>query len=82
MKQHKKLILTALLTFGIGSAYAAAEIPKFDAADANGDSFVDEAEFAPAKAAGAPKPFAEFDTNKDGKLDKEEYAAVLGEECE
>ena len=40
------------------------------------------AEFAKAQEAGVETAYAELDKDGDGKLSKEEYAVVLGEDCE
>ena len=40
------------------------------------------AEFAKAQEAGVKTAYAELDKDGDGKLSKEEYAVVLGEDCE
>jgi hypothetical protein len=75
----KKQILTVLVAgvFGIsGAAFAAAA--AFGKADANGDGFVDEAEFANS---GVTKKFKTLDKDGDGKLDKKEYSAGLEEDC-
>ena len=82
MKMMKTFLLAAIFALFSGAAFGADEIPKFDAADVNGDGAIDEAEYAPAKEAGAEGTFAELDADGNGKLDKEEYAVALGEECE
>jgi opacity protein-like surface antigen len=60
-------------------AFAAAQPPKFNKADANGDGFVDEAEYTASKA---KAKFAKLDKDKDGKLSKKEYNVIFEEECE
>jgi hypothetical protein len=75
----KKQILTVLVagTFGLsGAAFAAPA--AFAKADANGDGFVDEAEFANS---GVKKKFETLDKDGDGKLNKKEYSAGLEEDC-
>lgn len=81
MLKMKQLGLAAAVLFAGGSALAA-EIPKFKAADADGSGFVEEAEFAKAQEAGVETAYAELDKDGDGKLSKEEYAVILGEDCE
>lgn len=65
----------ALLTSNIAFAQTA-EPKEFPKADANGDGFVDAAEFA---TSGVDAKFEESDTNKDGKLDIDEYQAAVGD---
>jgi len=76
MKMTKMTITAAAALFA--SSVALAEPPQFDGADANGDGGVDAAEF---KATEIDKDFAEMDKDGDGKLNKEEYAAALEEDC-
>lgn len=82
MMAFQKISAVAVLLFSINGSLHAAEIPKFKAADADGSGFVEETEFAPAQEAGVKESFAELDKDGDGKLSKEEYAVVLGEDCE
>lgn len=72
-----KLTLLAAVLFA-SSAVLAAEKPKFEAADTNGDGTVDAAEFS---ATGIDKDFGELDADGDGSLNKDEYAAALEEDC-
>ena len=81
MKKITSLVIAGLFSIAAGSAFAA-EVPTFDAADADGNGAVDQAEFAKAKEAGAEQPFAELDKDGNGSLSKEEYAVLLGEDCE
>ena len=81
MKVAKIAVLAGILAFASTSAFAA-EVPKFEKADANGDSFVDATEFAAATAAGVKKTVAELDKSGDGKLNKDEYSVILEEECD
>lgn len=81
MLNPKHLGLAAAMLFAAGSVLAA-EIPKFKAADADASGFVEEAEFAKAQEAGVKESYAELDKDGDGKLSKEEYAVILGEDCE
>jgi hypothetical protein len=76
MKLIQPTVLAAALLLA-GSALAA-EKPKFDAADANGDGMVDAEEF---KATGIEKEFGELDADGNGSLNKDEYAAALEEDC-
>ena len=73
-----KITLTAAAAM-LASSVALAAPPKFDAADANADGGVDAAEFAATKI---EKKFPELDKDGDGKLNKDEYAAALEEDCE
>ena len=73
-----RLALAAAATL-LASSVAFAAPPKFVKADANGDGFVDETEFA---ATGIKKEFKKLDKDADGKLTKKEYSAALDEECE
>lgn len=77
--EKSKLILTMCAGLLISSIAIAAEPPKFEGADANGDGGVDATEFAATKI---DKEFAKLDEDGDGKLNKEEYAIALEEECE
>jgi len=60
------------------SSVALAEPPKFEAADANADGGVDAAEFEATKI---DRQFGELDKDGDGKLNMDEYAAALEEDC-
>ena len=75
------IILAGILSFST-AVIAEDEIPTFKKADADGNKFVDEKEFAKAKKAGVKKSLAELDTDKDGKLNKKEYSVILEEDCE
>jgi hypothetical protein len=81
MYKIDQLAIASALLLATGSVMSA-EIPKFKAADADSSGFVEEAEFAAAQEAGVKEGFAELDKDGDGKLSKEEYAVVLGEDCE
>ena len=76
MKLLKPTLLAAVVL--ASSAALAAEKPKFDAADANGDGMVDAAEF---KATGIEKDFGSLDADGNGSLNSDEYAAALEEDC-
>ncbi len=76
-----RLVIAFAMMIASGSVMSA-EIPKFKDADADGSGFVEEAEFAGAQEAGVKESYAELDKDGDGKLSKEEYAVVLGEDCE
>ena len=76
-----RLVIAFAMMIASGSVMSA-EIPKFKNADADGSGFVEEAEFAVAQEAGVKESYAELDKDGDGKLSKEEYAVVLGEDCE
>lgn len=76
------IILAGILSFSTIGIAAEDKIPTFKKADADGNKFVDEKEFASAKKAGVKKSLAELDTNKDGKLSKDEYSVILEEDCE
>ena len=78
MKMTKIALAAATALFASSLAFAADEPPKFDAADANGDGAVDAAEF---KATKLERDFGEIDQDGDGKLNKDEYAAALEEDC-
>ena len=85
MKTSKIMILAGLLAFSCSAALAAdpkPKVPDFKKADVNGDKVIDEAEFAPATAAGVKKTFADLDKDKDGKLSRKEYSVILSEDCE
>ena len=58
------------------------KLPTFKKADLDGNSFVDESEFAKAKTAKVKKSFAELDKDKDGMLSKKEYSVLMDEDCE
>lgn len=81
MYKIDRLAIASALLLATGSVMSA-EIPKFKAADADSSGFVEEGEFAAAQEAGVKEGFAELDKDGDGKLSKEEYAVVLGEDCE
>ncbi|MGD8557344.1 MAG: hypothetical protein PVJ14_08315 [Chromatiales bacterium] len=81
MYKTVQLVMASALLIASGSVMSA-EIPKFKAADADSSGFVEEAEFTGAEEAGVKETFAELDKDGDGKLSKEEYAVVLGEDCE
>ncbi len=76
-----RLVIASAMLIASGSVMSA-EIPKFKDADADASGFVEEAEFAGAQEAGAKQSYAELDKDGDGKLSKEEYAVLLGEDCE
>ncbi len=82
MKVISNLFLACMLSFST-MAFGAEdeEMPSFKKADVDGNNFVDEQEFAPAKAL-VEKELSEFDENKDGKLSMSEYEALMEEECE
>lgn len=71
------IILTAAAAI-FASSVALAEPPQFDGADANADGGVDMAEFEATKI---DRDFGELDKDGDGKLNKEEYAVALEEDC-
>ena len=81
MLKIDQLVIASVMLIASGSVMSAV-IPKFKAADADSSGFVEEAEFAAAQEAGVKEGFAELDKDGDGKLSKEEYAVVLGEDCE
>ncbi len=81
MYKTVQLVMASALLIASGSVMSA-EIPKFKAADADSSGFVEEAEFTAAQEAGVKEAFAELDKDGDGKLSKDEYAVVLGEDCE
>ena len=81
MLKIDQLVIASVMLIASGSVMSA-EIPKFKAADADSSGFVEEAEFAAAQEAGVKEGFAELDKDGDGKLSKEEYAVVFGEDCE
>ena len=81
MKLTKIVLLTGVLAFSAGAAYAA-EVPKFKDLDADGSKNLDEKEYAKVKEAGVKKTFGELDKNKDGKLDVNEYSVIMDEDCE
>lgn len=75
-----KMMLAAAAAFAISGVVMAEDgPPKFAAADANGDGGVDAAEF---EATGLEREFAKLDKDGDGKLNNDEYAAALEEDCE
>ena len=73
-----KMILAASSLVLASAAFAADEPPTFEKADANGDGFVDSGEYAKTKM---EQDFAEFDANKDGKLNKAEFEELANSEC-
>jgi hypothetical protein len=76
----KKLLLPAVTLFTLLTASVSfAEPVEFKQADANADGMVDQAEFANS---GIKKKMADLDSNKDGKLNADEYEVVFEEECE
>lgn len=81
MKVSPIIFLAGALSVSTG-VIAQEEIPEFVKADADGNKFVDEKEFAVTRAAGVKQSFAKIDENKDGKLSKDEYSILLEEECE
>jgi len=81
MKLTKIVLLTSVLAFSAGAAFAA-EVPKFKDLDADGSKSLDEKEYAKVKDAGVKKTLEELDKNKDGKLDVNEYSIILDEDCE
>ena len=78
MKMTHIALAAATALFASSLASAADEPPAFDAADANGDGFVDASEFEATKI---DRDFGEIDQDGDGKLDQDEYAAALEEDC-
>ena len=73
------LVMSAALMIS-GVAFAEEGDPKeFPQADANGDGFVDKAEFAKSNL--GEVDFGEVDEDGDGKLNPEEYKAAL-ESCD
>jgi len=76
MKKQVMTVMFAGALFGAGVVVAAPA--AFAKADANGDGFVDEAEFAES---GVTKKLESLDKDGDGKLDKKEYSAGLEEDC-
>ncbi len=78
MKLTHIALAAATALFVSSLAFAADEPPKFDAADANGDGVVDTSEFEATKI---ERDFSEIDEDGDGKLNKDEYAAALEEDC-
>ena len=84
MKNLFTIIIATMMMFSLNAIAAEdKEIPKFKKADTNSDKFVDADEFGKVKAdAGVEKKFSELDEDKDGKLNKEEYSALLEEDCE
>jgi hypothetical protein len=81
MQFTKIIIISGILALASSAVYAA-EAPKFKDLDADGTKSLDEKEFAKVKEAGIDKPFGELDKNKDGKLDINEYTAIMDEDCE
>ena len=78
MKLTHIALVAATAFFASSLAFAADEPPKFDAADANGDGVVDASEFEATKI---ERDFGEIDEDGDGKLNQDEYAAALEEDC-
>jgi hypothetical protein len=81
MKLTKIVLLTGVLAFSAGAAFAA-EVPKFKDLDGDSSKSLDEKEYAKVKEAGVTKTFEELDKNKDGKLDVNEYSVIMDEDCE
>lgn len=73
-----KLIVAASTLLLASTAFAADGPPEFAGADSNGDGFVDKAEF---DAAELEMDFSEFDADKDGKLNPQEYEEAVNSEC-
>jgi opacity protein-like surface antigen len=71
------LTLTAAAAV-LASSVALAAPPQFEGADTNADGGVDMAEFEATKI---DRQFGELDKDGDGKLNKDEYAAALEEDC-
>lgn len=83
MKVTKIIFLTGILAFTTGTAFAEEiPIPKFKDLDADGNKSLNESEYAGVEKAGVKKTFSELDSNKDGKLDVNEYSVILDEDCE
>lgn len=85
MKFITIIFMAGMMSFSMNTfaAEEEKEVPEFKKADIDGDKFVNEEEFAKVKAAAnVEKDLAELDEDKDGKLSKSEYSALLEEECE
>jgi len=67
----RTLLALGALTLS-AAAFAQQELPSFEDVDANGDGMINETEAG--RVAGLD--FAVADANKDGNIDREEYAQL------
>ena len=72
----------SVLALGLGAGPAFVENwsrrdadARFAQLDADGDGFVTRADVS--RVSGAAKRFGKFDANRDGKLDRPEFAALI-----
>jgi Ca2+-binding EF-hand superfamily protein len=79
---NPKFLAASILALGIAAEPAVGQDSKRQAADTqfqqldtDADGFITKAEAA--KIPGASERFAKYDANKDGKLDRPEFAALL-----
>lgn len=77
MKLIKSLVTASALLLA-STAFADDEPPTFEKADTNGDGGVDATEYAATKM---EPDFAEFDVDKDGKLNAAEFEELVNSEC-